>query len=183
MALLMSGSLLLIGASTALLVVGWLNASRATILTSMGGLAGAAILLAFAYARGRKLVDRAGGEPLPPTAELHDRPVSQAPPSPEPEPEPEPPKPEPAAPKPPARTPVSAVRSTGPAAGTAAGRSRSAAKKKSAASKQAPRVVVFPDRDKYHRPECRFAKGRGKEKVTKTTARRWGYEPCGVCNP
>jgi hypothetical protein len=42
---------------------------------------------------------------------------------------------------------------------------------------------VFPDRDRYHRPDCRYAKGRGSEKVTKATARRWGYEPCGVCNP
>jgi hypothetical protein len=42
---------------------------------------------------------------------------------------------------------------------------------------------VFPDRDKFHRPDCRFAKGRGSEKVTKATARRWGYEACGICNP
>jgi hypothetical protein len=32
---------------------------------------------------------------------------------------------------------------------------------KSSGARQAPRVVVFPDRDKYHRPGCRFAGGRG----------------------
>jgi hypothetical protein len=54
---------------------------------------------------------------------------------------------------------------------------------KSSGARQAPRVVVFPDRDKYHTPGCRFAGGRGSEKVTKATARRRGHEPCGVCKP
>jgi hypothetical protein len=45
-------------------------------------------------------------------------------------------------------------------------------------------VVVIPDRDKFHTEACRFVKGvAGTVSVAKATARRQGYEPCGVCKP
>ena len=45
-------------------------------------------------------------------------------------------------------------------------------------------VVVIPDRDKFHTDECRFVRGvAGTVSVAKATARRQGYEPCGVCKP
>jgi hypothetical protein len=45
-------------------------------------------------------------------------------------------------------------------------------------------VVVIPDRDKFHTDGCRFVRGvAGTVSVAKTTAKRQGYEPCGVCKP
>lgn len=45
-------------------------------------------------------------------------------------------------------------------------------------------VVIIPDRDKYHRPGCRFVRDAvDAERVTKATARRRGMQPCGVCKP
>jgi hypothetical protein len=207
---LMAFCLFLIAASTVLLVVGWFNASTALIANSIGTLLGAAVALALAYLRGRKIVGRAGApggalevdsaqpgvlatEPL--RAALPEREVVES----EPEVAQPPAVSDPTAlplPKgsttPAKKTP--AKKTTARSAGKVAPRSvakkttakKTTAKKttaKKTTAKQPPRVVVFPDRDKYHRPDCRYAKGRGAEKVTKATARRWGYEPCGVCNP
>ncbi|HEX9696039.1 MAG TPA: hypothetical protein VGB64_06985 [Actinomycetota bacterium] len=62
--------------------------------------------------------------------------------------------------------------------------------KKAAAKKTAARtpaaqqpVVVIPDRDKFHKAACRYAKGPGTMKLTKSEARREGYKACGVCKP
>lgn len=62
--------------------------------------------------------------------------------------------------------------------------------KKTAAKKTAARtpaaqqqVVVIPDRDKFHKSTCRYAKGAGTMKLTKSEARREGYKACGVCKP
>ncbi|MDQ6650213.1 MAG: hypothetical protein M3Z02_08870 [Actinomycetota bacterium] len=45
-------------------------------------------------------------------------------------------------------------------------------------------VLVIPDRSKFHRGDCRFVKGNADAvDVTRTVARRQGYEECGVCNP
>ncbi|MHB8511230.1 MAG: hypothetical protein ACYDCC_03520 [Actinomycetota bacterium] len=44
-------------------------------------------------------------------------------------------------------------------------------------------VVVIPDRDKFHKATCRYAKGAGKMTMTKSEARREGYKPCGICKP
>ncbi|HVL90311.1 MAG TPA: hypothetical protein VM841_08770 [Actinomycetota bacterium] len=82
-------------------------------------------------------------------------------------------------------------RRTTAAAGSA---SRTPAKKtaakKTAAKKTAARtpaaqqqVVVIPDRDKFHKTTCRYAKGAGTMKLTKSEARREGYKACGVCKP
>jgi hypothetical protein len=44
--------------------------------------------------------------------------------------------------------------------------------------------VVIPDRDKFHTDTCRFVKDvPGTVTLTKATAKRQGYTPCGVCKP
>src|SRR5439155_25391515 len=63
-----------------------------------------------------------------------------------------------------------------PARAAAKPRTRSAA-----ASSQT--VVVVPDRDKYHKETCRYAKNPAAMAMTKAAARRQGYKPCGTCKP
>jgi hypothetical protein len=231
MAVLMGGSLVLIAASAGVLVIGWLNANPSMIVTSMGGLVAAGLLLLVAYVRSRRIVGRAASG-LAPASSVGTRTdaVVADPAGPEPQPDPAgttrvsaaphesapevAPLPVPGAPSvsvpvegAPAGTAASATPSTvrktttakkstrknttasaksggsrgAPKAGAATGKATPA--RKTTASKQPPKVIVFDGRDKYHRPGCRFAKGRGAEKVTKATARRWGYEPCSICEP
>lgn len=62
-----------------------------------------------------------------------------------------------------------------------------AAKKTAAAAKPAAggaQVVVIPDRDKFHMETCRFVRDvPGAVTISKATAKRQGYTPCGVCKP
>jgi hypothetical protein len=51
------------------------------------------------------------------------------------------------------------------------------------AAAPAESVVVVPDRDKYHKETCRYAKNPAAMSMTKAAARRQGYKPCGVCKP
>ncbi|MGH2736747.1 MAG: hypothetical protein ACRDKZ_14290 [Actinomycetota bacterium] len=44
-------------------------------------------------------------------------------------------------------------------------------------------VVAVPDRRKYHRTECRYARAKGAERMSRSAARRSGYEACGICKP
>jgi hypothetical protein len=44
-------------------------------------------------------------------------------------------------------------------------------------------VVAVPDRRKYHRADCRYARVRGAERMSRAAARRSGYEACGICKP
>jgi hypothetical protein len=44
-------------------------------------------------------------------------------------------------------------------------------------------VIVDPDRKRYHRPECRFARGPRTLAMTLDAARARRYDPCGVCKP
>jgi hypothetical protein len=46
-----------------------------------------------------------------------------------------------------------------------------------------PTVVVIPDRDKFHKETCRYAKNPAAMTMTKAAARRQGYKPCGTCKP
>jgi hypothetical protein len=46
------------------------------------------------------------------------------------------------------------------------------------------RVVVIPDRGRFHTPSCRFVREvLGTEELTRNQAERQGYQPCGVCKP
>lgn len=51
------------------------------------------------------------------------------------------------------------------------------------AAATAATVVVVPDRDKYHKDTCRYAQNAAAMTMTKTAARRQGYQACGVCKP
>ena len=44
-------------------------------------------------------------------------------------------------------------------------------------------VVVVPDRDKFHKETCRYAKNPAAMSMTKAAAKRQGYKACGVCKP
>ncbi|HWL37110.1 MAG TPA: phage holin family protein [Frankiaceae bacterium] len=61
---------------------------------------------------------------------------------------------------------------------------KKAAEKAAPAKATASQVVVIPDRGKFHVETCRFVKGvPGTVNLTKATAKRQGYAPCGVCKP
>lgn len=60
---------------------------------------------------------------------------------------------------------------------------RAAAPKRTAAGASASEVVVIPDRDKYHKATCRYAKNASAMTMQKAAARRQGYKACGVCKP
>ncbi|CAN5643803.1 hypothetical protein BH20ACT23_BH20ACT23_10810 [soil metagenome] len=44
-------------------------------------------------------------------------------------------------------------------------------------------VVAVPERRKFHRPDCRYARVRGATKMTKSSARRRDFDACGICKP
>jgi hypothetical protein len=44
-------------------------------------------------------------------------------------------------------------------------------------------VVADPDRKRYHRPECRFARVARAQTMSHDAARARRYDPCGVCKP
>ncbi|HVM34305.1 MAG TPA: hypothetical protein VM784_03070 [Actinomycetota bacterium] len=86
-------------------------------------------------------------------------------------------------------SPLEAVGDAAPSAGAGVGaaatsptkgRSTSKPKRKTASSGE---VVAVADRKKYHRPECRYAKAAGGERITKAQARRRSYSACGICKP
>ena len=44
-------------------------------------------------------------------------------------------------------------------------------------------VVAVPDRRRYHRPDCRYAKVAGAEAMTVAAARQRGFDACSICKP
>jgi hypothetical protein len=55
---------------------------------------------------------------------------------------------------------------------------------KAASSAGTSQVVVIPDRGKFHAETCRFVKDvPGTVTLSKASAKRQGYAPCGVCKP
>ena len=57
------------------------------------------------------------------------------------------------------------------------------AKTRRPAAETGATVVVIPDRDKFHKETCRYAKNPAAMTMAKSAARRQGYKPCGVCKP
>lgn len=51
------------------------------------------------------------------------------------------------------------------------------------AAAESGNVVVVPDRDKFHKDTCRYAKNPAAMSMTKAAAKRQGYKACGVCKP
>ncbi|MFP5220145.1 MAG: hypothetical protein ACLGIG_10495, partial [Actinomycetes bacterium] len=46
------------------------------------------------------------------------------------------------------------------------------------------KVVVIPDRGRFHTADCRFVRDAlGTEELSRTAATKQGYLPCGVCKP
>ncbi len=84
---------------------------------------------------------------------------------------------------------ASARRSTrGTARPKAAPAARASAKrapaKAAASTGTGSMVLAIPERGTYHKSSCRFVKGRrDTERITRATADRRGYSPCGVCRP
>ncbi len=71
-----------------------------------------------------------------------------------------------------------------PARKTAAKAATGGATAASGGAAGANQVVVIPDRGKFHVETCRFVKDvPGTVTLAKTTAKRQGYTPCGVCKP
>ncbi|MDQ3940284.1 MAG: hypothetical protein M3238_02920 [Actinomycetota bacterium] len=44
-------------------------------------------------------------------------------------------------------------------------------------------VVAVPERRRFHRPDCRYARVRGAEPMSPAAARQRGYDPCAICKP
>jgi hypothetical protein len=79
-----------------------------------------------------------------------------------------------------------AAAATKPAKAAATATATKAAKPAAKATKAAAAgsVVAVPDRGKYHLETCRFAQNApGALTMTKTSAKRQGLAPCGVCKP
>lgn len=116
-------------------------------------------------------------ERMPMREELEEEEEEEAVPSltavPEPEPEPAP---STFAPPAPAKKPAAARTSTRSTA-------KKPAAKKPAAAAATGTVVVIPDRDKFHRDSCRYAKNPAAMSLTKAAAKRQGYKPCATCKP
>lgn len=87
-----------------------------------------------------------------------------------------------AAPRVAARSAASRTGASAKSAAARGARSGVAAPKARVPAAQMP-VVVIPDRDKFHKDTCRYAKGAGTMTLTKSEARREGYKACGVCKP
>ena len=181
------------------LIVGVFRTGLGLIWTSIAASILAAIFLALGVVQGNKRrVATAGGPsaPMPawsdqpsapaatavleraPARDVYEEEEEEEPPTlvavPEPEPEPASFAPEPAAPK---RAPAkTAAKST-----AKSGAKKAAAKPAAAAG--ASSVVVIPDRDKFHRDSCRYAKNPAAMSMTKAAAKRQGYKPCATCKP
>lgn len=82
-----------------------------------------------------------------------------------------------------ATKPAAATKATAakPTAVKAAAKTATKAATKTAAK---PGVVVIPDRDKFHTPDCRYVRGAEEAtELTRAVATRQGYVACGVCKP
>ena len=193
-----SGILVIVAFVT--LIVGVFRTGLGLIWTSIAASVLAAIFLALGVVQGNKRrVATAGGPAAPMPAwsdqpatgtatavlererapmreEVEDEEEKEEPPTlvavPEPEAEPEPSTFAPT----PAKKPAAARATTRSTA-------KKTAAKKPAAAASTGTVVVIPDRDKFHRDTCRYAKNPAAMSLTKAAAKRQGYKPCATCKP
>lgn len=180
-AFLIAASAVLVVVAFVTLILGIFRSGLELIWVSIGSSILAAIFLLLGVVQTRPKVAVAGGpqsattpggagpwsQPGAGTAVL-DRPEPEAA---EPEPEPAP------------EVLPQVVAERTPPRGTAA---------RGAAAKPAPKprtsaaevtVVVIPDRDKFHKDSCRYAKSPAAMTMPKGAARKEGYKPCGICKP
>jgi hypothetical protein len=171
-----SGILVIVAFVT--LIVGVFNTGLGLIWTSIAASILAAIFLALGVMQGnRRRVVPAGGPAVSTASTWTEAPAATtavmerapAPAMDEPEEEPRPSL---------AAVPAAEESSFAPAEEKPAAKPRTRA-----AAASAPNVVVVPDRDKFHKETCRYAKNPAAMTMTKAAARRQGYKPCGVCKP
>jgi hypothetical protein len=89
-----------------------------------------------------------------------------------------------AATKAPAKTATRAAKAPAKAPSKAAAAAAASTPAAASAAGKPGRVVVIPDRGKFHLAECRFVRDAADaQEMTKAQARRQGYDACGVCKP
>ena len=198
-------SLVLLLAAVVTLAIGFVQGGLTLIFVSIGASIASAVFLAAGVLRRRPLQPATAGAPYGPaegtpaaataTTERPRAPLSQrrpaaAPPAGKPSEAPRPKEPVKAEKTGSTKTTTKKPAAKKPAAKKAA--AKKAAAKKPAAKKTAAKrtaatggqVVSLPERGTYHTAGCRFVKGkRDTEKITKATAKRRGYDACGVCKP
>lgn len=202
MTVLVGVTALLVAASFIALVFGWAEANESLIWTSIAASAGAAVALTMAYLRARRAPASAPRSSAEPPSQAAASEVT------EPDARDEAPRTgsaEAIAPagaaaragEPRRQTPATSARESqrgetpAPTAKKATARSRrgapakarAASKPRSAPKETANEVIALPDSKKFHRPECRYAKSKGAERMTKAAARRRSYAACGICKP
>ena len=182
------------------LILGVFRTGLGLIWTSIAASVLAAIFLALGVVQGNKRRVATAGGPSAPVPSWSDQPAAPAATAvlereqvpardeidedelpalvavlePEPEPEPE--------------TAISSFEPPAPVvkpAPTRAGRpvAKKPVAKKPAAAAASGSVVVIPDRDKFHKDSCRYAKNPAAMSMTKVAAKRQGYKPCATCKP
>ena len=84
----------------------------------------------------------------------------------------------------PAKTATKATKAPARAAAKTAAPASDRSAAMSALSPATATVVVIPDRDKYHRADCRFVRTADKtDEISRAQARRQGFSACGTCKP
>ena len=190
MTALLGGSMLLIAASAAALVYGWLDGDDTFIWGSIAATVGAALLVGIAYwrsARQPAVVTGEGEAPGPgdeatqvqpqagpPPAEAAGTPAPQAGPGVPPETTAGPAPEEVGVPASEAGPGGAAEAMTAATAGAEAGAPEGEA---------ATDVVAVPRTKKFHRTDCRFASAQGGERMSRDEAEAKDFTPCGVCKP
>jgi hypothetical protein len=153
MTLLIGSSVGLIATSAIALLFGWITADEWLIWISIVASTAAAVTLAIAYQRSRDEVVSARRAPAPGPA-----------------------------PGGLATAPMSGLASQTPIRPETPSHTRATSKPHTGPTNDAD-VVAIPGRRKFHRPNCRYAKAVGAERMPKSAARRRDFDACGICKP
>ena len=186
---LITASIVLIVASAGTLAFGWFDQNEQLIWVSIALSVGAAVCLALAYHRSkREAAEPAGAAGAAPSPDDADAPESGADSPGDDDNEPRTNAATATASSTEEFSPLDAAGEAGPAAAAGAPTANAAPTKGRDVSKPAPKpqtdeVVAVPERKKYHRPDCRYAKAAETERMTKAQARRRSYSACGICKP
>ena len=178
------GSALLLAGSALALAFGFKSADETLMWTAIAAAVGAAVFLVAAYLVARReAAARVTREADPPSGDPEAAATATLPTS-------DPSSPDDEAAGSGAENPKSIGRGSAPATATGPITARSKKSRAGAPIASKPsgggssaEVVAIPDRKRYHLAECRYAKAKGAERMTKAAARRKSYVACGVCKP
>ena len=159
----------MIAAASIALVFGWLGADPTLMWVSIGSSVVASVLLALGYNRSRIEVAAASRELARRTRPAATAPSGTAPAG------------ETPAEGSPTATPTSIGARYG--VGTGAEDTGLFAVDHGDVDDDEDEVIVNAERNRFHRPECRYAKVAGTVPMSPTTARSRGYVACGICKP